>query len=162
MKHAQGQSGMTLIEMLAAILVLTLLICAMGTGMEAAMGIYQESVFQSESAAMADILNTAMEDVLGFSHMTQTGDGWLASNGAYGLQAGGIVEKAGYLYLADGDRESLLVNRGVYGNLAVADFCCTYEKEEGADPGWFRICYTITDGTRTRSVETAIRLLNGV
>ena len=161
MTNRSGESGMTLMEMLAETMILAILVAAMGTGMASAVQTYETSLFQSESATVADILNTAMEDLLRFSRVTVDGDGCWITNEAYGISGGNLRERDGWLYLWDGSGESLLVNSGTYGNLRVADFVCTYvaPRNEG-EYGWFRITYRLTDGRRSRDVQTAVHPLN--
>ncbi len=66
-KKLQSKAGMTLIEILAALLILVFLVLGMGVGMDAGSRIYREAVFQSESASLAGILNTSLGDILRYS-----------------------------------------------------------------------------------------------
>ena len=161
MKAKSGESGMTLMEMLTVTMILAILVTAMGTGMEIAMQTCEVSLFHAESAMVSDILNTALEDLLRFSRVTETEEGYWISNGNYGISGGEICESDGYLYLRDSGQESLLVNEGTYGALRVEDFSCSYFLDgDGSQGGFFRICYSLTDGNRSRSVEAAVRPLN--
>ena len=67
MKKLNNNSGMTLIEMLCALLILVIMIVGMGATMDAGTQIYQEAIFESDSASLAGILNTAMGDILRYS-----------------------------------------------------------------------------------------------
>ena len=161
MKAKSGESGMTLMEMLTVTMILSILVAAMGTGMATAMQTYEISLFQAESAMVSDILNTAMADLLRFSQVTETEEGFWISNGDYGIPGGEICESDGYLCVRSGGEESLLVNEGTYGALRVKDFSCSYFPDgDGNQGGFFRIHYSLTDGNRSRSVETAVRPLN--
>ena len=162
MKVKSGESGMTLMEMLTVTMILVILVTAMGTGMALAMQTYEVSLFHAESAMVSDILNTALEDLLRFSWVTETEEGYWISNGDYGISGGEICETDGYLYLRGIGEEYLLVNEGTYGALRVEDFSCSYLPDrDGKQGGFFRICYILTDGNRSRSVEVAVRPLNG-
>lgn len=67
MSKLKNNSGMTLIEMLCVLLILVILIMGMGSTMDAGTRIYQEAIFESDSATLAGILNTAMGDILRYS-----------------------------------------------------------------------------------------------
>lgn len=67
MSKLKNNSGMTLIEMLCALLILVIMIVGMGSTMDAGTRIYQEAIFESDSATLAGILNTAMGDILRYS-----------------------------------------------------------------------------------------------
>lgn len=172
MKKRNGKSGMTLLEMLVSLLILTLLVTAMGTGMELARKIYEDAVFESESAALAAIVNTALGDVLRYAENVHTpedrdavgnpvGDtvGFVFTNTEYGLpdvyfQTGSGADKDGgililrSLRLGEGScsiQETPLVNSGAYPNLEITNFSATYvvPGSEGKRGGYFYITYTI-------------------
>ena len=175
MRKLQDPSGMTLMEMLVCILILTLLVTAMGTGMESAMKIYEDSLFESESAALAEILNTAMEDVIRFGREVRADAGELRlSNPEYGLQDGTLWEAEGYVYLKSAGSQRLLVGTGIYGGLRVGDLQARYIPAGSGETltlldgtqiaseagGFVYITYAVTEGTHTRQVETVVRPLN--
>ena len=74
MKKLKNSSGMTLIEMLCVILILVVLVMGMGSTMDAGTRIYQEAIFESDSATLAGILNTAMGDILRYSRDVKLND----------------------------------------------------------------------------------------
>ena len=58
-----------------------------------------------------------------------------------------------------------LVNTGAYPDLAVSDFSITFSPRQapGVEDGYFEISYIIyseSDATKTRSVETIVRVMN--
>ena len=67
MKKLKNNAGFSLIEMLLAIAVLVLLIVGMQSGLDAGVHAYGESMFESNSAALAGILNSAIGDVLRYA-----------------------------------------------------------------------------------------------
>lgn len=92
MKKCFNRSGFTLIEIMAALLITVLLVVAMGTSMTAGMRIYKDASFESDSASMAGILNTALGDILRYSEDVKVNQG-TASN----PQAGFIDSDGQYI-----------------------------------------------------------------
>lgn len=177
MRKRQSQSGMTLMEMLACISILTLLVTAMGTEMDSAMQIYEDSLFESESAALGEILNTAMADVIRFGRDIREENGEIQlSNQEYGLQNGTLCEVDGYICLKSAGVRQMLVNTGTYGDLRISDFQARYippgsgetltlldgTRIEAESGGYAYIVYTIWENAHSRRVETVVRPLNMV
>ena len=79
MKKYFNRSGFTLIEVMTALLITVMLVVAMGTSMSAGMRIYKDATFESDSASMAGILNTALGDILRYSEDVKVNQG-TASN----------------------------------------------------------------------------------
>jgi prepilin-type N-terminal cleavage/methylation domain-containing protein len=75
MSKLKNNSGMTLIEMLCVLLILVILIMGMGSTMDAGTRIYQEAIFESDSATLAGILNTSMGDILRYSRDVKINEG---------------------------------------------------------------------------------------
>lgn len=67
MKKLKNSRGLTLPEMLAALLIVVILAAGMGTAMKSGGKIYREAVFASDSAALARIFNTTLGDLLRYS-----------------------------------------------------------------------------------------------
>ena len=67
MKKLRNQRGLTLMEALVAIIILVMLVVAIGTSMNSAISIYGESRFESNSASLADIINTSINDMLRYA-----------------------------------------------------------------------------------------------
>lgn len=188
MKKLRSKAGVTLIEMLTAVLVLVLLVVGMDATMDLASKAYTQSIFQSNSAALAGILNTAMGDILRYSEdvytdadfpegtenpLSGTGAPFVFTNYEYGV-------KDGYFYpeeLNDGsnrfileirnlrDEPSLsLVNSGAYPRLKVSEFEISYHAADSTqEPSYFAISYRITDirsEDMTREVSHTVRRLN--
>lgn len=207
MKRNRNNAGFSLIEMLCALVIVVLLVMGIGVGMDAGTKIYKEATFESESATLAGILNTALGDVLRYSIDVRDEDYLRQLHGdmvAVGLAEGefqlpddiqcyeenkffvftsvdyGIQEA--YFYIAphvSGTNMSTvqmknrrnaktvdLVNTGAYPDLLVSDFKILYSPRTGtgAEGGYFDVTYVIhseSDPTKTRDVQTIIRLMNG-
>lgn len=156
MKKLFGRSGFSLIEMMAALLVMVLLVVAMGTCMNGGMKVYRDATFEADSGSMAGIINTSLGDILRYSenirinHGTQgnPSDGFVDSDGGYiTKESVGFVFtnfeygiQNAYFYLPqNGDEKGILlmkslnkakepelVNAGAYPNLMISEFDITY------------------------------------
>lgn len=72
MNKLKNKKGMTLMEMMVSLVILVMLVVAMGTGMDSAMQIYGDATFESNSAALADIVNTSLGDLLRYAENIRT------------------------------------------------------------------------------------------
>ena len=166
MKKRKHSAGLTLLELLASLLVTTLLVAAMGTGMEAALGSYRDSRFATDSAALESIVNTTLGDILRHARNVQeTGTGVQFTNGEYGVGNGRIRAEDGRLQICDPqERVVEPVNSGVYGGLTIWDFEMRYVApgREGKRGGYFKISYVIknADATKEKQSRLVVRLLN--
>lgn len=172
MRKLTSNSGMTLMEMLASLLILVLLVTAMGTGMDTAQEIYRASIFESDSASLAGIVNTALGDVLRYAENIRVpegmdaagnpvdeGIGFVFTNTSYGVRDVYFQTKAGddatggiltlrSLRFGEGSHsilETELVNAGAYPDLEITNFKIAYVEPgaEGKRGGYFYITYTI-------------------
>lgn len=159
----RNKQGFTLVETLAALLILSLLTAVIAMGTTTAVGIYRDSLFVSESGILRSTLNTALSDVLRYAAFAETvGEGDVSiTNPNYGLFDGRILLEDGKLRLesAASDEGDLLwlVSDGAYTTLQLRDFTLAYED------GLFQGSYVITDrdGKRESPVTFAFRALNG-
>lgn len=186
MKKMANKKGFTLIELLVTLLILVLLMVAMGTGMSTAVKVYHESVFHSNSAALASMLNTTLEDMLRYSTeiITPKADGEDAGKfviGANKFDANGIPflftngeYSAQYAYLVLNDEEDGnpvqirnmiggrtrdVLNKGAYPSLTVTNLVITYD--EAAALFHVSYCVESTAGDmEPQLVSTVIRVLN--
>lgn len=165
MKKLKTKAGMSLMEVMVALLIMVLLVVGMGTGMDAGMRVYADAHFESSSASLAGTLNTALTDVLRYANVVRepnegetfpAGVTHVFSNYEYGLSD---------VYLAipsTGDRKGVLqvvnlsdnngtpvVNPGLYPNLQIISFSITYYPE--GEPG------TLT----TLDAETTVNVSRG-
>lgn len=190
MKKLKSKAGLTLMEMMAALLVMVLLVMGMGTGMDAGMRVYRDSQFETDSAALADILNTSMSDLLRYAQdvkkSTATPDGieFVFTNAEFGVldgyfQMSDQENSKGTVQLKNlKDSSALeLVNAGAYKNLSITNLHVIYVPEgaiemqipgdENKTPisrgGFFYITYEISstvDSAKTRTEETVVRQMN--
>ena len=170
MNKLRNKSGMTLMEMMVSILILVLLVVAMGTGMNSGMRIYEDALFESNSASLANIINTTLSDLLrhcevaSFSDPALPDQEFVITNLDYGI-------KDAYFQLGDGADQSVLqmknslsgytidlVSTGSSPNLSISAFHITY-----VDSQYFQIEYTISskmNAEKIREVSFVVRLLN--
>ena len=189
MNKIRNKTGMTLMEMMTALLIMVLLVMGIGVGMDSGSRIYREAVFESDSAMLAGTLNTSLGDILRHSceirenegvFETFSGDyllkedvGFVFTNYEYGIQDA-------YFYTPiyeDGTSKGVLqmknlrnaevtelLNKGAYPQLAVSNFEITYViEDEAGREGYFDISYTIhstADDGKMRDVECVIRKMN--
>lgn len=186
MKKMENQKGFTLIELLVTLMILVLLMVAMGTGMSTAVKVYRESVFHSNSSALASMLNTTLEDMLRYSNqiITPEADGEDAGKfviGANKFDSNGIPflftnaeysAQHAYLVLNNdpdgnpvqicnmiGGRTRDVLNKGAYPSLTVTNLVITYDEAAAL----FHVDYSIEskDGDmEPLPVSTVIRVLN--
>ena len=151
MRKLKNQSGFTLVEMMAVVLILVILTMGMGKTMDAGVQIYRDAIFESESATLAGILNTSLGDILRYSKdivvnpgtfedssgemIVKERVGFVFSNEEYGiydayfytpvLQGGvskGVLQMKNLL---DADVVEL-VNTGAYPDLVISNFKIQY------------------------------------
>ena len=151
MKKLTNKAGLTLIEMMVALLIMVFLVLGMGVGMDAGSRIYQDAVFESDSATLASTLNTSLGDILRYSREICENDGVLENyNGDYIVEEDvgfvftnyeyGIQDAYFYTPIyEDGTSKGVLqmknlknaevvelINAGTYPNLVVSNFEITY------------------------------------
>ena len=187
MKKLKSKAGLTLMEMMAALLVMVLLVVGMGTGMDAGMRVYRESKFETDCAAMGDIMNTSISDLLRYAQNirkdTVTSDDGtkdVFSNPEFGILDGYIqLSENGIIQLKslNGSAPIDLVNMGAYRNLIVDDFRYEYITESTEVPtddesakvitvehlGFFYVFYTVkseNDSAKTRDFVAVVRPMN--
>lgn len=180
---------MTLMEMMAALLVMVLLVMGMGTGMDAGMRVYRDSQFETDSAVLADILNTSMSDLLRYaedvkpSTATPEGIEFVFTNAEFGVLDGYFQmseqDATGSVQLKNLRDSSAvdLVNAGAYPDLKIANLHVIYAPENEtaitipgetnatsvSRGGFFYITYDIlskVDTAKSRTVETVVRQMN--
>ena len=153
----KSKSGFTLVEMLVAMLILVCLVIGIGVGMDAGGRVYQDSVFESDSANLAGILNTSLGDILRHSenirvnpdyfedstgsYIAKADVGFVFTSFDYGIQdayfhipadAGGAPKGVLKMKNLKNDRVVELINTGAYPKLEISDFKLTY-CETGTD-----------------------------
>lgn len=172
---ARRDAGFTLVEMLAAIVVLALLTATVATGTGVATRLYRQSLFESQSEVLSSEVNTALADPIRFITRNDDGtytliyqdndpDGKIVdapANVRLAVEDGnGNESSSGYLYLvgksSDGTKtlRLKLLNASAYGNCKVTvgtqDFASnpisiTYTVTSTVDPSLSH-AYTMTFG----------------
>lgn len=190
MRKLKNQSGFTLIEMLAVVLILVVLTMGMGQTMNAGVQIYRDAIFEADSATLAGILNNSLGDILRYSEdivenpgtfedssgslIDRAVVGFVFTNWDYGaedayfhipVQAGGT--STGVLQMKSLSNTDIieLVNSGSYPDLVISGFKVEYVKETTGlhRNGYFVVSYDIYNENNTqlkRHVETVIRKMN--
>lgn len=163
MNKLKNKAGFTLIELLLAMMIMVFLVVGIGVGMDAGSRIYREATFETDSAALAGILNTSLGDILRYStdikenpgffndkegnNLSKDQVGFVFTSKEYGVQDAYFYTpiladgtSMGYLQLKNLYNPHVidLVNEGAYPDLAVSNFKITYVApgtDGGGNPG---------------------------
>ncbi len=155
MKRPRFKRGFTIVEMLAALLIVALLGAMIATGISVGAKVYRESVFLSESAILKSTINTTFSDVLRYATVVETDEegNVLAFNSAnYNISGGSIaLSEDGRLiyYEFSGDTAHELVNRGAYTSLTLGEFTLTYDAGTGVFTGSYAMQLGSSEVSRT-------------
>lgn len=146
-----SKRGISLIETLVTVLIVTLLSVGIGVGINSGLRVYQDSAFLADSGILSDILNTSLEDALQFSNSVTKNPGKLEDSGRnelssedvpfvftnyeYGIRDGyfwlepsGENDSSGILQIKNlitTDKKQL-INTGAYPNLGIRNFKIEY------------------------------------
>ena len=160
------KAGFTAVEMMVAVLMVSLITASIITVSGAALNIRSNELFASESEELAMTLNTAIGDVLHYSTGVKTAGGTDntligLTNLNYGIKDGAFVLKDGRLYLftaADGESALPLVSKGTYTNMKIKDFDVTYNEAENVFEGSYNI--EGTKSNQNKSITFVFRPIN--
>lgn len=148
---SRKRRGFSLVEMLAALLIMALLAVMVSTSVSAAVRTYQRNIFASESEVLASTVNTAMSDILCYAKYVEknASNQTVFINANYKILEGGVffVEN-GYIYYlpyaGNPARKTLLVGIGSYTSLGIKDLEIAWTPDKpGANAGVFNVSYTI-------------------
>lgn len=185
MHRLHNKRGFTLVETLAAIIILVLLSGVVGVGVQTALKSYNTLTFASESDILSSTLYTALSDILRFSQWVPPEDEDSASDDTvhftsskkHGIVNGSLLVLQGKIAVdpensANGGTNSegggaagnpdesesyyYLINAGAYSNLRISDFKLEYK--DGVFSGYYII--ENKGGTLQKKVEFAFRSLN--
>ena len=81
MKKLKQKQGLTLMEMLAAIVVLVFLTVGINTAMNSSVRVYADSIYQSDSSTLSGILNTSISDILRYASVQTPNDSEIINRG---------------------------------------------------------------------------------
>lgn len=157
-KKLKSSRGLTLVEMLAAALVLSLLALMLQTGLFMAQNSYTTMTAQSESQLLLSTLTNLLSNELRYARNVETNPSaqlvrYTSVN--YGLNTTISLNEAGQLQTHD----RLMLSSGAYGNgtYRISSYSITYDNTTGV----FDVDLTVT-GPRDISNETqfSVRCLN--
>lgn len=150
-----GRAGMTLVETLMAVLIITLLTSVIFIGSQAAARVAVQDTFAAESQSVADTINRALSDVLRYAEDITTdsaGRVTAYTSSEYGISDGSLrvgtgefgTQDTGHIYLlyVVGDKDasiSLLSNLSYSGLMVVP---ADYTPGSGADISGFDLRYS--------------------
>ena len=148
----RAKDGFTLVEMLAALIVLILLTATVTMGITAGMKLYRQSTFESQSAMLNSTIDNALADPFRFMKVTGTTytityqdnkDSGMIDNPTL------APDENGHLYLSGTDHNNTaktislkVLNEGAYGDCTVAMDGSGFNLND--DRGCVSITYTIT------------------
>lgn len=164
MRAGRSAKGFTLVETLAAMLIVTLLTGAIAVGTSTAVKIHSAAVFASESELLAATVNAALGDVLRYADYDPVEEDFAITNQGYGILQGRILLRDGRLYINtsslpdDSGTLLILVSDGAYTTLRITDFTISYSAEDALFSGGYTI--TNQDGTRQRTAAFTFRPVN--
>lgn len=153
LRVGRGCRGMTLMETLAAVLILSLLSVLILSGSHAALSVYEKSTFASESQNVSKLIDTALSDVLRYAQsvaVDEQGNVTAYTNSAYGVRNGRICVGTG-----ENDRGMLYLNSDpqdpedrvpLLSNLSYAGLCVVPADDDPAVGGDSTFSLTYSDG----------------
>ncbi|MEY8354657.1 type II secretion system protein [Lachnospiraceae bacterium 54-53] len=149
----RGRKGMTLMETLAAVLIIALLTTVVLSGSQAAFRVYVQDTFASESQNVSDTINRALSDVLRYAVNIKTdSDGRVTAytNSSYGVtdgliclgQASSADEGLIFLdYYGEGDSGNILLLSDLsYSRFRVVP--ADYDPDKSGDSSSFDLQYS--------------------
>ncbi len=171
-------SGFTLVELLAALLVLTLLTSVVAVGTSGALDVYRREQFASQAQMLSGTVDSSLADPFRFMTSTLAEDGQEVDTVVFHRQtisaAGGVrlVSIDGQLYLQGDQGDFPLLNGSAYGNCKIElvddptdpedDYSCTsvcvkgaYRITDASDPSLsrtYRFYYTPLGESYTREL----------
>ena len=170
-KKLKNQAGMSLMEVMVALLIMVLLVVGMGTGMDAGMRVYSDATFEANGATLAGYLNTALTDVLRYTQDIKSpaasGDPCTFTNLELGLRNAYIKPNENgilYIYSTDnGFTPKALVNTGAYTGLKIKDSSFKLTYADDTRGGYFLAEFIIAsaDGKEREPTQVVVRIMNG-
>lgn len=155
----RSSAGFTLVEMLAALIVVVLLTGVVATGVSAGMTMYKQTTFTSESEALSSTIDSALSGSLRYAQRTSDGSAYTItyrSTPISSLSPESIVTTSGgKLYWGMGTDHPLL-NDSAYTDCIVSSITVAPKASDGETV--FDVTYTITsktDSSKTKTFGTA-------
>lgn len=116
-KKLNSESGLTLVEMLAAVVILILLGLLLNTGLQMAMSTYRTIVAQSEVELLLSTAVDAISDDLRYARdVAEDGaDGFTYTSDSFGADTALDLNSDGQIVAKVGEEEKRLLSTGAYG-----------------------------------------------
>ncbi len=148
-RRLRSHAGMTLVETLMAVLIITLLTSVIFIGSQAAARVTVQDTFAAESQSVADTINRALSDVLRYAeYITTDSEGRVTAytSSEYEISDGSLcvgtgTEDAGHIYLSTGGTGNIpLLSNLSYSGLMVVP--ADYTPGSGDDISGFDLRYS--------------------
>lgn len=115
-KKLNSESGLTLVEMLAVVVILILLGLLLNTGLQMAMSTYRTIVAQSEVELLLSTAVDAISDDLRYARdVSVSGTGFTYTSDSFGVDAALGLNSDGQIVAMVGGEEKRLLSTGAYG-----------------------------------------------
>ena len=111
-----GQEGLTLVEVLAAVVILVLLGLILNAGMQMAVNSYRVMIAQSETELLlSTAVNALADDLRCARDVSGSGTGFTYTSGSFGADAALGLNSDGQIVAKVGGEEKRLLSTGAYG-----------------------------------------------
>ncbi len=160
---SRGKQGLTLVETLAALLLIAIATSVLLAGVQTAFQVYIKNTFAADSQTVSDTILTAFTDVLRYAGAVETdGSGHVTAytNLGYGMAGQCITIGTGAvqgMIFLDGAQTVPLLSDLSYSGMEVTDFVLQYEA------GVFTCSYRLQDGANSLTSDIftfSLRTLN--
>lgn len=172
-RFVRNRKGFSLMEMMVTLLILVLLVMGMDSGLRAAIRVYDEAVFYSDSRTLAGMLDTTLSDLFRFSEqikpvssvssedlydsMGQKID-YVFTNAEYGMNDAYIewyADIAPNLQLKNLKNSNFysLLNSGAFPGMSISSFSYSYNPDEAM----YTVHYVISSKNGSMSYDAGQR-----
>ena len=182
-KKLSSKAGMSLLEVMLALLILVMLVLGMGTGLSAGVRVYERAALTTSRTMLASDINSKLTDMLRYAEVKKTDEEYpeyVITNLEYGLldayfqiNAEGVLE---VLFWSEKGAKTRapkpVISSGAYGNLRMVNsegavVPCAYNPD-----GYFEITYHLvsegeiySDGasmgkSEDNKFEAVVRVIN--
>lgn len=149
--NARRNSGFTLVELLAAIVVMAMISLIIGAGLSGGARTYRISTFESNGYVLRDTINTALAHDIRFCDTSRT------AKPTFSLSSGGTITTSN-VYIAGSStaQPSALLNESAYSGLKITNFNAKWDNN-------YEVCsgsYNITDSSTTSPISVSFSYKN--
>lgn len=154
-KKLNSESGLTLVEMLAVVVILILLGLLLNTGLQMAMSTYRTIVAQSEVELLLSTAVDAISDDLRYArNVSVSGTGFTYTSDSFGADAALDLNSDGQIVAKVGGEEKRLLSTGAYGLNGAYQVKKTAEDKEIVS--WDETAGTFTIQMKVETTDGAI------